>query len=142
MKTDLFCIGLVPVWGDLHDCCYHHLGSGVATLQNPLQCNSNVIDAGPLRASGSIRFVRGARGSRLIYAQHVDMHGCKLFEVICRMDLEGIIAKREDGLYLPTAKWIKIKNANYTQAEGRHELFERRSGCRTVGAASQKSSRK
>jgi hypothetical protein len=33
------------------------------------------------------------------------------------------VAKHK-GLYLPSAEWIKIKNPNYTQAEGRHELFE------------------
>jgi hypothetical protein len=46
------------------------------------------------------------------------------------MDLEGIVAKHRDGSYDPSAKWIKVKNPNYTQAEGRHELFESlRSAC-------------
>jgi hypothetical protein len=34
------------------------------------------------------------------------------------------IAKHRDGLYSFPAKWVKIKNPNYTQIEGRHELFE------------------
>jgi ATP-dependent DNA ligase len=38
-------------------------------------------------------------------------------------DLEGIVAKRKDGAYTPSAKWIKIKNATYSQAQGRGELF-------------------
>jgi bifunctional non-homologous end joining protein LigD len=73
--------------------------------------------------------IRRNKDSRTIYAQHVEAQGCKLFAEICRMDLEGIVAKRRDGLYLPQTRWIKIKNPDYTQAEGRHELFEgRRSG--------------
>jgi len=45
------------------------------------------------------------------------------------MDLEGIIAKKLDHPYDPrTAKWWKVLNPNYTQKEGRHELFERRYG--------------
>jgi ATP-dependent DNA ligase len=44
----------------------------------------------------------------------------------CGLDLEGIVAKHKDGLYSSFTKWIKIKNPNYTQAEGRHEMFESR----------------
>ena len=43
------------------------------------------------------------------------------------MDLEGIVAKRKDGLYTPEeTSWVKIKNPRYSQMEGCHELFERR----------------
>ena len=38
-------------------------------------------------------------------------------------DLEGIVAKRKDGSYRRGAHWWKIKNPAYSQAEGRHELF-------------------
>jgi bifunctional non-homologous end joining protein LigD len=72
------------------------------------------------------RIVRGGKHSRLMYAHHVKSRGCELFEEICNLDLEGIVAKHKDGLYSPSAKWIKIKNPNYTQSEGRHELFESR----------------
>ena len=44
------------------------------------------------------------------------------------MDLEGIVAKRQNSLYRATERrshWIKIKNSRYSQAEGRQELFER-----------------
>ncbi len=55
--------------------------------------------------------------------------GKKLYETVCEMDLEGIIAKKLDHPYDPrTAKWWKVLNPNYTQKEGRHELFERRYG--------------
>jgi len=53
-----------------------------------------------------------------------------LFETACRMDLEGIVTKRKDSVYRasekPSPHWIKIKNPNYSQAEGRQEWFERR----------------
>jgi bifunctional non-homologous end joining protein LigD len=55
--------------------------------------------------------------------------GRKLYETICRLDLEGIIAKKLDHPYDPgTAKWWKVPNAEYTQKEGREKLFERRAG--------------
>ena len=35
--------------------------------------------------------------------------------------------KRKDGLYTPEqTSWVKIKNRNYSQMNGRRELFERR----------------
>jgi ATP-dependent DNA ligase len=70
------------------------------------------------------RLIRGGKHSHLIYAHHVKSRGCELFRLICEQNLEGIVAKHKDGLYLPSTKWIKIKNPNYTQADGRHELFE------------------
>ena len=43
------------------------------------------------------------------------------------MDLEGIVAKRKDGLYTPNeTTWVKIKNPHYRQLECRRELFEKR----------------
>ena len=52
-----------------------------------------------------------------------------LFETACRIDLEGIVAKRKDSLYRapekPSPHWIKIKNADYSRADGRQECFER-----------------
>jgi bifunctional non-homologous end joining protein LigD len=46
---------------------------------------------------------------------------------ICKMDLEGVIAKRKLSVYKDNgAGWLKIKNRNYSQAEGRHELLTRR----------------
>jgi bifunctional non-homologous end joining protein LigD len=58
---------------------------------------------------------------------HIDGHGREFFEKICELDLEGIVAKREDSQYRPTERpspdWIKIKNPMYSQADGRDELF-------------------
>jgi bifunctional non-homologous end joining protein LigD len=51
-----------------------------------------------------------------------------LYESVCQMDLEGIVAKRKESVYRATEKpsphWIKIKNPTYSQAEGRQEMFE------------------
>jgi ATP-dependent DNA ligase len=43
----------------------------------------------------------------------------------CRLDLEGIVAKRKRDPYGERTAWYKIENPTYTQAEGRRELFER-----------------
>lgn len=51
--------------------------------------------------------------------------GGELFDAACRLDLEGIVAKRTADPYSHETAWYKIKNPTYTQAEGRAELFER-----------------
>ncbi len=57
---------------------------------------------------------------------HIDERGVDLFCEVCRQDLEGIVAKKKDGLYASDpATWLKIKNPNYSQAVGRHERFEK-----------------
>ena len=55
------------------------------------------------------------------------MRGGELFERACGLELEGIVAKRRNRLYTPKeTSWVEIKNPNYSQAEGRRELFEKR----------------
>jgi bifunctional non-homologous end joining protein LigD len=54
-----------------------------------------------------------------------EVEGRELYEAACRLDLEGIVAKRRADPYGPETAWYKIKNPTYTQAEGRRELFER-----------------
>ena len=63
--------------------------------------------------------------SRLLLLNAIPARGERLFELACERDLEGIVAKRRDGLY-ETSKpgWLKIKNPDYSQKEGREELFE------------------
>ena len=51
--------------------------------------------------------------------------GRELFEAACRLDLEGIVAKRKADIYSPETAWFKVKNPTYTQAEGRRELFDK-----------------
>jgi bifunctional non-homologous end joining protein LigD len=67
--------------------------------------------------------------TRLLYVESVEGRGRDFFEVACAYDLEGIVAKLADGRYHAdgtSTSWVKIKNPHYTQATGRHELFERR----------------
>ena len=52
-------------------------------------------------------------------------HGRELYELMCAHDLEGIVAKRLADPYSPRVRWLKIKNPDYTQKEGRGELFNR-----------------
>src|SRR5579862_9863762 len=66
--------------------------------------------------------------SPLKYADHVDGSGKALFERVCKMDLEGIVAKERSAPYVQRGEettWVKILNPNYSQREGREELFER-----------------
>ena len=66
--------------------------------------------------------------SKMRYVEHVEQHGKALFEKVCKMDLEGIVAKHSHGPYITETlqtTWFKIKNRNYSQMEGREKLFER-----------------
>ena len=66
--------------------------------------------------------------SRLQYADHVEQYGMALFQRICEMDLEGIVAKHSFGPYTAERErstWFKIRNRHYSQMEGREKLFER-----------------
>jgi len=49
--------------------------------------------------------------------------GRELFELMCSNDLEGIVAKRLDDPYEPRVRWLKIRNGDYSQKEGRGDLF-------------------
>jgi hypothetical protein len=67
--------------------------------------------------------------SRLMLLEPIERRGRRLFELACERDLEGIVAKWKQGSYQSDGhgtSWLKIKNPHYSQAEGRHELFEPR----------------
>jgi hypothetical protein len=75
-----------------------------------------------------LRTVVPATSASVLYADAFDGKGSELYWAVCCMDLEGIVAKRKDGLYTPEATtWVKIKNPHYSQLEGRREWFEKRS---------------
>jgi bifunctional non-homologous end joining protein LigD len=65
------------------------------------------------------------RSSALLYADHIAQHGVEFFRLACDRDLEGVVAKSRYGEY--GQSWWHIRNPNYSQYEGRHELFEKRS---------------
>ena len=62
-------------------------------------------------------------GSRVGYVEHSDEP--RLMDVVVQMDLEGIVAKRRADPYALETEWLKIKHAEYSQKEGRAELFHR-----------------
>jgi bifunctional non-homologous end joining protein LigD len=62
------------------------------------------------------------------YTEHVEGSGTALFERVCELDLEGIVAKHKLGNYVTEREhstWFKILNRAYSQKNGREELFER-----------------
>src|SRR6266581_114136 len=64
----------------------------------------------------------------LRYADHVEGSGTALFQRICELDLEGIVAKQKFGPYVTEREhstWFKILNREYSQMAGREEMFER-----------------
>jgi ATP-dependent DNA ligase len=64
----------------------------------------------------------------LRYADHVEGSGTALFQRVCELDLEGIVAKQKFGPYVTEREhstWFKILNRGYSQKDGREELFER-----------------
>jgi ATP-dependent DNA ligase len=70
------------------------------------------------------KIVKAAKSPRLLYACHVEGIGTELFKAVCEHDAEGIVAKRRNGVYSIRDRWLKIRNRNYSQLHGRHELFE------------------
>jgi len=63
----------------------------------------------------------------LQYADHVEGSGTALFQRVCELDLEGIVAKHKFGPYVTErdTTWFKILNREYSQKDGREDLFER-----------------
>jgi bifunctional non-homologous end joining protein LigD len=69
------------------------------------------------------------KGSRLLYLDHIERNGSQFFAKACELDLEGVVAKWKAGAYIADnrrSSWVKIKNPNYSQIEGREDLFEPR----------------
>jgi bifunctional non-homologous end joining protein LigD len=66
------------------------------------------------------------RSPILSEALSVAHRGCELFDLMCANDLEGIVAKRLADPYDPRVRWLKIKNRDYSQSEGRGDLFNGR----------------
>ena len=61
-----------------------------------------------------------------MYCDHIERDGESLFRLACENDLERVVAKRKFDPYIENqASWLKIRNTNYSEWEGRQELFER-----------------
>ena len=50
----------------------------------------------------------------------------RLFDAAVQADLEGIVAKRRNDSYAPETRWIKVKHREYSQMQGRADMFRRR----------------
>jgi bifunctional non-homologous end joining protein LigD len=80
-----------------------------------------------LKRKEMLREIIPAAPSRMLYSDQLSEQGQQLFDFACQHDLEGIVAKWKHGSYLPNSTattWIKVKNPNYSQWEGRHEHLE------------------
>ena len=58
----------------------------------------------------------------------MERSGTASFQRVCELDLEGIVAKHKFGPYITEREhstWFKILNREYSQKDGREELFER-----------------
>jgi bifunctional non-homologous end joining protein LigD len=52
--------------------------------------------------------------------------GAPLFDAVCRLGLEGVVAKRLLSRYRPNQRgWIKTKNANYWRRDAEREAMQR-----------------
>ncbi len=77
-------------------------------------------------ASG--RLLARSPDSLLKYTEYIDGCGMALFQRVCELDLEGIVAKQKYAPYVTErehSSWFKILNRKYSQKHGREELFER-----------------
>ena len=59
------------------------------------------------------------------YVSYADRGALKLFELVKKQDLEGLVVKRKDAKYTQQTLWYKILNPTYTQKSSRQEFFQR-----------------
>jgi bifunctional non-homologous end joining protein LigD len=77
-----------------------------------------------IERKGRLKRLLRRRSNHLVAeALSVEGRGKALMAAVEEHDLEGIVAKRKVDPYRRGVKWWKIKNRAYSQAEGRHELF-------------------
>jgi bifunctional non-homologous end joining protein LigD len=75
-----------------------------------------------------LRRILKPEGEWSLYCSHIEERGASLFRLAADNDLEGIVAKLRKGKYTPgrdETTWYKIRNRNYSQWEGRSEMFDR-----------------
>jgi bifunctional non-homologous end joining protein LigD len=93
-----------------------------------LQLNGKDLRSMPHARKHELKRLIPEQPSAILYVDHVEAQGERLFHVACREDLEGIVAKLRNNTYdcQRATSWIKIKNPAYTQIVGRQELFEKK----------------
>jgi hypothetical protein len=60
----------------------------------------------------------------VLCGKYIEGRGVDLFNEVVRRNLEGVVAKRKNGIYTTVSGWLKVKNPTYTQSERRYELFD------------------
>lgn len=92
----------------------------LAAKKNPVQfvaydiiyCNGKDITDQPLMERKKILSKQVSEGHNLSISRYIEEKGIEFFELAKKEDLEGIVAKKKDGLYhigKRTSDWIKIK---------------------------------
>jgi bifunctional non-homologous end joining protein LigD len=61
--------------------------------------------------------------TQILFADYVEERGIDFFRKVCELDLEGIVAKRKNGLHREGTRWLKIRNPKYSQKEGRQRAI-------------------
>jgi ATP-dependent DNA ligase len=104
----------------------HRKGSPIFYAFDLLYLNGEDLRQRPLieRKAKLLAIIERSNVPDVICGKYVEGRGVDLFAEICRRNLEGVVAKKKTGTYSVVSGWLKIKNPNYTQSEGRHELFE------------------
>jgi len=72
-----------------------------------------------------LRKVIPRKSSSVGCVSYVDRGALKLFELVKKGDLEGLVVKRKDANYSQQTRWYKVLNPTYTQKTGRQEFFQR-----------------
>jgi bifunctional non-homologous end joining protein LigD len=80
-----------------------------------------------LTRKAKLRRLLPARSAHVLYVDHTKGSGQRLYELACQISKglwrSGLTHNKEDTTHIP--HWIKIKNPNYSQKEGRGDLFKR-----------------
>jgi bifunctional non-homologous end joining protein LigD len=66
-----------------------------------------------------------------LYVGHIVEKGKALYKQVCAKDVEGVVAKPIISPYREVkgrSPWLKIRNPDYSQKEGRTDLFNRKRG--------------
>ena len=69
----------------------------------------------------------------LMWSDHVVGRGVDFFRAVCERDCKGVVAKLAQSPYRllrGRSPWLKVRNPNYTQIDGRYDLFLQRHGRR------------
>jgi ATP dependent DNA ligase-like protein len=78
-------------------------------------------DAPLIERKRVLRKVVPAHSPFLLHVDHVEGEGERLFELVCKRDLEGVVAKHRQSRYTVedhNPAWVKIKNRKYSQLIG------------------------